>query len=374
MQAGVGFRSRSGDSGLDRLNELTLPMIATFSPGGQGTLKMAVTPTVLDGGTLGGYITNAQRFGTGVLGLSQPAGASTPMLSGPGATDQNAAGYALDVAYAVGDFSADIGTTPLGFREQSVVGALEWAPKLSDTLRLRMTAERRAVTDSVLSYAGTVDPRTGQAWGGVTRTGGHANLEASAGPADLYVGGGWHELTGNHVLSNTETEGGAGGSAKLWHTDTQDVRVGVDLVYFGYARNEDFFTLGQGGYFSPQSYYAALLPVTYKEQVSPDFSYEVGAAPGLQSYHQNSATYFPLDPALQAQLIAMQANPATAVNGVQTMFPAMGESGFAGNAHALMDYRVSPGLHLGARADFLHAGNFTEMSGLAYARYVFGAE
>ncbi len=374
VQAGVGFRSRSGDSGLDRLDELSLPLVATFAPGGTGTLKLAVTPTILGGGTLGGYVTNAQRFGTGVFGLSHPAGASAPVLSGPGPTDQNAAGNALDVAYAVGDLSADVGTTPLGFREQTVVGGLEWAPKLSETMRLRLTADRRSVTDSVLSYAGAVDPRTGQAWGGVVRSGGHANLEGSAGPADLYIGGGWHQLTGTHVVSNTETEGGAGGSVKLWHTDSQDLRVGVDLVYFAYAKNTDYFTFGQGGYFSPQAYYAALLPVIYKEQVDPDFSYEVGAAPGLQSYHQNAAPYFPIDPALQSRLVAMQADPTTAVAGVQTMFPSMGESGFAGNAHAVLDYRIAPGLHLGARADFLHAGNFTELSGLAYARYIFGMD
>ncbi len=372
VQAGTGFRSRSGDTGLDRLDELTLPMEASFAPGGQGRLKLTLTPTILNGGTLGGATGNAQRFGTGVFSLSQPAGGGAPVLTSVGPGDQGAQGFALSASYAVGSFAADIGTTPLGFREQNFVGGVEWAPQITDRTRLRLTLERRAVLDSVLSFAGTVDPRTGLAWGGVTRTGAHANLEFSAGPADLYAGGGWQALQGQNVASNTETELGAGGSAKLWQSGTQELRVGTDLVYFGYTKNLDYFTYGQGGYFSPQSYVAALLPVTYKDKVDADFSYEVGVAPGLQSYRASASPYFPTDAALQSQLVAMQANPATAVTGVLTEFPANSESGLAGNAHANFDYRLAPELHLGGQFNALHAGNFTELSGLLYARYVFG--
>jgi tetratricopeptide (TPR) repeat protein len=283
-QAGVGFRSRTGSSGLDQLDELTLPMEASFAPGGQGRLKLTVTPTILEAGTLGGSATNAQRFGTGVFGLSQPGGGGAAVYSGVGPGDQAAQGFALDVSYTRDDFSADLGTTPVGFREQNVVGGVEWAPLLTDTLRLRLTAERRPVTDSLLSFAGAIDPRTGIAWGGVTRTGGRANLEFSEGPADLYAGGGWYTLQGSNVESNTETQAGAGGSVPVWHDGGQELRVGMDLVYFGYSEDEYAFTLGQGGYFSPQSYFAALLPVTYKNKVSQDLSYEIGVAPGLQSY------------------------------------------------------------------------------------------
>ncbi len=372
VQAGVGYRSRTGSSGLDQLDELTLPMEASFSPDGQGRLTLTVTPTLLEAGTLGGSATNAQRFGTGVFALSQPPGGGAAIASGAGPGDQAAQGFALDVSYVRDDFSADLGTTPVGFREQNVVGGVEWVPQLSDTMRLRLTAERRAVTDSLLSFAGAIDPRTGIAWGGVTRTGGRANLEFSAGPADVYAGGGWYTLQGSNVESNTETQAGAGGSVPIWHDGGQELRVGMDLVYFGYGQNEYAFTLGQGGYFSPQSYFAALLPVTYRNKSSPDLSYEIGVAPGLQTYHQNAAPYFPTDPALQAQLVAMQANPATAVPGVQSAYAALGQSGPAGNAHASFDYRVSPDLHLGGSVNALHAGNFTEVNGLLFARYIFG--
>jgi len=41
--------------------------------------------------------------------------------------------------------AVDAGTTPLGFRTTNVVGGVEVAPLLTDSLRLRVTAERRAV-------------------------------------------------------------------------------------------------------------------------------------------------------------------------------------------------------------------------------------
>ena len=375
VQAGFGFRSRSGDSGLDQLTELTTPMEATFSPGGRGQLKLTVTPTLLSAGTLGGTASNQQRFGTNALALSTSSATSLTTLNGPGPGDQNAQGVALDVGYTVGSFSGDVGTTPLGFREQNVLGGVEWAPALTDHVRLRLTAERRALDDSLLSYAGVVDPRTGTKWGGVTRNHGRANLEFTAGQAQFYVGGGGQALNGTHVASNTETEFGAGGSFPVWKTPTQEVRVGLDLVYFAYQKNLRYFTLGQGGYFSPQSYAAALIPVSYKEQIDDDLSYEIGGAAGIQSYHENSSNYYPSDPQLQAQLVAQQDNPNTAASGVLTQYPGQSKAGFSGNAHASLEYRVSPSLHVGGRVGYEHSGNFDDASGVVFARYLFnGAE
>ena len=357
--------------GLDALTELTTPMEATYSPGGYGKLKLSVTPTWLSAGTLGGNPINQQRFGSNALELA--SNGTTPVFKGIAPGDQSAQGVGLDLGYTIGSLTADAGVTPLGLREQSVLGGVEYAPALTDNLRLRLTAERRAVTDSLLAYGGAVDPRSGETWGGVTRDHAKANLELTEGLANFYLGGGGETLSGAHVASNTEYEFGAGGNVPVWRDATAEIRAGLDLVYFGYAKNLRYFSLGQGGYFSPQSYMAALIPVTYKDKVSENLSYEIGGSAGFQDYRENASAYFPDDPALQAQLVAQQANPGTAVTGLLTQYPSDKASGFTGNAHAAIDYRVSTNLHLGGRFDYEHSGNFDDASGVVYAKYVFSS-
>jgi len=345
-------------------------MEATFSPGGHGQLKLSVTPVILSSGTVGGNITNQQQFGTNALGLRTNTATGITTLASGTQADQNATGLGLDVSYSIRSLTADIGTTPVGFREENIVGGVEWAPQLTDHVRLRLLGERRAVTDSILSYAGTTDTRTGQRWGGVTQDHARATLEFSAGKADFYVLGGAAEYTGAHVQTNTEFEAGAGGSYPIYRTPTQEVRVGLDLIYFGYTHNQDYFTLGQGGYFSPQSFTAAMVPVIYKETVDEDLSYEVGAAAGFASFRESAQPYYPIDSALQSQLIAQQSG-ASAVPGVLSEFPSRSQAGFSGTAHGTVDYRVSPSLHLGGKLFYEHSPAFDQTTGMVYAKYLF---
>jgi hypothetical protein len=304
MQGGFGFRDRSGTSGLSRLDEYTVPLEATFSPAGVGRITLLATPALLRAGSLGGNTYSQSQFGTGALGLRYNTSTFATSYVGASPGNQHADGVGLDLAYQLNNLKADFGTTPIGFTETNVIGGVEWAPLITDRLRLRLTAERRAVDDSVLSYAGTTDSRTGLKWGGVTRTGGHANLEFSAGKANFYVGGGGGELLGHHVANNTELEFGAGTSFPVWHDEDKEVRTGLDLIYFGYSKNLGYFTYGQGGYFSPQSFFAALFPVTFKQKVDDDLSYEIGGAAGPQTFHENSSPLYPLDPNLMAALAA----------------------------------------------------------------------
>lgn len=127
-----------------------------------------------------------------------------------------------------------------------MIGGVELSPALSDASHLRVIGERRAVTDSLLSFGGTKDPATGQIWGGVTRSRAHGQLEMSAGLGNFYAGGGYSVLDGKNVASNEELELGAGGSYPVWRSKNENVRVGLDLVYFGYKRNLRYFSLGQG--------------------------------------------------------------------------------------------------------------------------------
>ncbi len=351
------FRGRSGNEGVAQLFSLEAPLEASFSPNGYGRLKVQVTPTALFSGQISAA--NEALFGNNPLA---PAGTTFRK-----SRDQSAYGTGLDVGYSYDFVSADIGSSPIGFKESQIIGGVEFAPRITNNLTLRVLGERRSVTDSLLSYAGQRDPLTGENWGGVTRNRGHAQLEGTVGTVSYYAGAGGGVLVGDHVKSNTEVEAGAGFNLPVWTTPTQEVRTGLDLVYFAFNKNLDNFSFGSGGYFSPQQFFAALIPVNYKQQVTPDLSYSVGGSVGVQTFRAKSALVFPNDPSQQAALNQL----ATTNTGVATRFAGFNDTGVAGGAHADIDYRVTNDLHIGARAGFDRSGNFTEGTGLVYARYVF---
>ncbi len=354
LTLGPSLRVRTGTSGLDKLTELSGPVSVATSPLGFGTLSLTTTPVFLMSGNVPGDSGSQALFGTGAFGHTPPP------------SQQQASGVGLSLAYRFGWLAADVGSSPLGFQQENVLGGIELAPEIAPNLRLRVLGERRAVTDSVLSYAGTKDPATGIAWGGVTRSRGHAQLELSLGAASFYFGGGYAVLQGHNVEQNTEYEFGAGGSYPIWRNGNDEVRLGLDLVYFSYDKNLNFFTLGQGGYFSPQSYFAGLIPIRYTGKTDT-LTWSVGGSIGYQVYNQNSSPVFPNNPALQSALVTAASTNSTII----PVHPGSSSSGVVGGADGSIEYRLDPSFRLGGRASYQHAGNWSEATATVFARYIF---
>jgi len=358
LQGGVDLRSRSGTSGLGQLFDGATPLETDVSPGGFGQMRLVATPTYLSAGQLTGAGLSQAQFGSAALNISNGR------FIQPEA--QTAQGVALDASYKYRWLTADVGSSPLGFLISNVVGGIELAPELADNVRLRVVTERRAVTDSLLSFGGTRDPYSGITWGGVTTTRGHGQLEFGVGKGYAYAGGGYDSLTGRNVKSNTEIEFGAGGAYPVYKTTSDEVRVGLDLVYFGYNSNLSYFSLGQGGYFSPQSYFAALIPVSYTQTLE-DLTWSVGGAIGYQSYTQKASPVFPNNAELQGQLDAL----AAGTPGLVSFYPGKTASGITGGASGKIEYRATPSLRLGAKAQFQSTGDWNQLDATIYARYIF---
>ena len=319
-------------------------------------MTVGASPTFLNAGDVGSGAASRRSFGSGAFATKAPG-------------SQHAEGVGLTAGYRLGWFSADLGTSPVGFQQQNILGGLEAAPEIASGVRLRVTGERRSVTDSLLSYAGTTDPTTGVKWGGVTRTRGHAQLEFTRGLANFYVGGGYASVQGENVAPNHEYEAGAGGTYQGWRSGDQEVRVGLDLVYFGYDKNLRYFTLGQGGYFSPQSYFAGLIPVRYTGK-QDEWNWSVGAALGYQTYTERDSNVFPNNNALQRALATAAANDPTII----AVNPGRNASGLVGNADGKIEYSLNPSMRIGARASYQHAGDWSEAQGSVYAKYIFNGD
>ncbi|WP_043337475.1 cellulose biosynthesis protein BcsC [Belnapia moabensis] len=364
LQGAVAYRTRSGTSGRDRLEEVSAPLEASIAPGGR--ITATVTPVSIATGKLNAdNIEGLRAYGSNALapGLQGTTPSASPAdRQRLTARDTTATGVGLGLGYARESFRADVGTSPIGFREQNFLGGVEFAPALSPTLKLRLTAERRSVTDSLLSWSGVRDPASGQVWGGVVRTGGRAQLEYGTGPVGLYAGAGYSSFTGRNTASNNRFEAGAGASYQVWRRPGDELTAGLDLVYFAYDNNQRLFTYGNGGYFSPQSYFAANIPVDWRGR-DGDLSWRLGGTIGYQSYREDAARYFPTDTGAQAQL---ESDPTARASQA-----ARSASVIIGGVRGDIDYAVTPNLRIGALLRYDRTANWNEARGMFFARYRF---
>ncbi len=352
ISGGVTVRVRSGTPGLDQLTDVSAPLEASVVPDGiGGRIAASVTPVLLDNGTLSGT-ENILRFGSN---------AGTGKMAVP--TQNTATGVGLGLSYRLGSvLSADVGASPLGFPVSTVVGGIEIAPQLSDDVTLRLRGERRMITDSLLSYAGERDPVSGTTWGGVTRNGGHGQLELGLGAGGYaYAGAGYNVVTGQHVAQNNEVEAGAGFGYPVYKQGDSTLLSGLDLIYFSYANNQRGFTVGQGGYFSPQNFAAINVPLDYRSTWGA-LQYHLRGILGYDTFREDGSPLFPLDPLLQAEAdAAAAANPNIPSHNI-----AQNKSGVVGGIRVDLRYPLTDVLAVAAGLAFDQAPQWEQ--GSVYVR------
>ncbi|HAI24616.1 MAG TPA: hypothetical protein DCM35_08845 [Alcanivorax sp.] len=274
---------------------------------------------------------------------------------GAAAGNQTEAGMGVGFGYQGRAFAADIGSTPFGFEITNLVGGLSWAPKLGRNGRFILAGERRAVTDSLLSYAGVEDPGTGDRWGGVTRTGGRLGLTFDNGPLGLYGDLGFYHYDGHNVADNQSVEASLGGYLRPIREDGRELKTGVNVRYMSFDENLSKFTYGHGGYFSPQDYVSLSFPIEYSEDYRR-WTWSATFAPGFQSYSSDAAAFFPT---LAEEQFWMEILASSGVID-SAYYAAESESGFGVNLGAGLDYRLSPGLKLGTRLGYDTFGDYSE--------------
>jgi len=247
VQGGLQLRSRDGDAGLDQMLEVQTPLSYNFAPGEFGSFSFTATPTYISAGTINNDEAQLRRFGRNAL-------SNTGAVASPG--DINDSGIALSAGFNAGWVQADLGVTPLGFLFTNPVGGITFRPKLSEAVTLRFTIEQRAVTDSVLSYAGVTDTRNGVTFGGVVKRGGSLGIEVDTGDFGAYANAGFYQFEGQRVEDNRSIEGNMGAYIRIIERPDEELKIGGNVSFFGYEENLRHFTLGHGGYFSPQSYFS----------------------------------------------------------------------------------------------------------------------
>nr|WP_246025060.1 cellulose synthase subunit BcsC-related outer membrane protein [Paraburkholderia dinghuensis] len=362
VSGGVVFRNRAGEDGLSKLTDIEAPIEGRIKAG-NGHLVVNATPVTLDAGTANTDLPTLARFGSGL--------SNSPKGSNFGS--QTASGVGLSIGYETPSIKASIGTTPIGFRYQNVVGGLEYDGGVNDKVSYSLAVTRRAVTDSLLSYAGTRDEGAGLEWGGVTKTGGRAALGWDDGTSGLYVNGQFQYYEGHHVESNYEGKGGGGAYTHLYKDADQTLIAGMNVTWMSFSKNQSYFTYGQGGYFSPQQFVILNFPIEYAGRYGL-FTYDVKGSIGVQHYREDAVPYFPLDPGRQATAAANMNSVTTSTLDANAVYPGLSKTGFAYSLLASGEYQLAPQLAVGAMASLGNAYQYREWLAAVYVRYSFSPQ
>jgi len=367
--AGVSLRSRNGESGLGALDEVQAPMILSGAIGDATRLSLNVTPVSLNAGEMSGEAAN--RFGSGALEhaekLAEAAASTSTTTSSTNAASQGsqqANGVAASLSMSGDSYKLDIGSTPTGGEFTRLVGGVEWNPKLTQNSSLNLKAERRAVTDSLLSYVGVKDKSTGESWGGITRNGVSAQFAWDNELIGLYSKLGFDTYVGTNVPTNHAVSAQAGSYLRPWKTADSELKVGVNVNYMNFDRNLSYYTLGQGGYFSPQDFMAVSLPVTLTRHLN-DWDLTLNGAVGYQSYKQSKSDYFPGHSSLQSQLNSYASDD----DDVDAVYKATSKNGIGYTLGVNARYHLSDNLALGANLGYDTFGSYNEGKALFYFKY-----
>lgn len=264
---GASVNSRSGSAGFDQLTRIESTVETSAVIGQSLRLTGIARPVLLQGG----QASSTPLYAWGTSGTA-PAG------------NQYASGVGGEVQVASAHVQASLGYSPASFAVQNTLGSLNIAPTRSFSFHF----SRQPVKDTLLSYAGATDSKTGQVWGGVVATGGGVEVGHGDVKSGFYALFDYSSLTGRNVTSNTRVSGSMGGYWKGYQNDYGALTVGLNMTGLHYDKNLQYFTFGQGGYFSPDIYMLINAPVTWESKPMQNFTYKVTGSIGTQSYQQGA--------------------------------------------------------------------------------------
>jgi cellulose synthase operon protein C len=260
------------------------------------------------------------------------------------------------------NFAARIGQTPYGLLVKNIIGGISWRPTGGP---FTFVFARDGSKETQLAYSGLRDPGSatatfdGNIWGGVVINAGDLKVVHGGALSGFYAGVGGQYITGQHVQTNTRFHGNAGAYWRILSLPGLGTLVlGADFFGMHYAHNLRYFTYGQGGYFSPEAYFLAAMPLTWTGQYGPNLHYNVRGSIGAQSFQEDSEPYFPLDPNLQAQF----GNP---------LYPVNSRVGANYDLRAEISHRVQVHWWVGGFLDFNNTRDYESQSGGFFVRYLF---
>lgn len=361
------FRTRSGEPGIDRLFDLEVPFEASAVMGKAARFTVVPRAVFLNSGT----IDSTRYTGTNVpyLGTLPANAINTP-------SPQYASGVGGEIQMVTQNVGIAVGYTPYEFLVNNITARFRYRPFSGP---LTLFGEREAVKDTQLSYAGLRDPGSvalsysGNIWGGVISTGGGIRLDHGNERSGLYASADGAVLTGYHVLQNQRIEGTMGAYFRVKQFPRYgSLNVGASLYAEHYDHNERALTYGNGGYFSPEAYFLGSIPITFNGYYKTTWHYVVQAAVGVQTFQEDTAQFFPLDPGVQTQAYSGCTLVQIANHTCPTAeLPVNNSTGANFNVNAEATYRIADHWYMGAAFVANNTNNYNQVQPTVFLRYLF---
>jgi Flp pilus assembly protein TadD len=317
---------------------------------------------------------HTEDFGTCQLDLIQADGTS---FRAPGCNTHLHQRMNSGVGLAVGwrnlddTFNVDIGHSPSGYEVGNWLGGVSVAGDLG-ILGWSATASRRPMTNSLLSQAGAEDPRTGIRWGGVTANGATFSLGYDRGGRNgVWSNWSWHRLLGENVAANDRARAMVGWYHKLIMRTDMRLDAGVTAMYWRYQHDLGGYSLGQGGYYSPQRYTSLSLPVSFAWR-NDDWSVRMDGSVSWSRSRSDRYSRYPQAGLMDQVLagLAQQYGPVTLDES--TLYTGNSTSNGSGyRLYAAVERRLSDHLVLGAAGTLQRSEDFAPNTFQLYLRYTF---
>ncbi|HDF8569318.1 TPA: cellulose biosynthesis protein BcsC [Enterobacter hormaechei subsp. hoffmannii] len=365
-----GVRSDAGD--LYRQQDLNVTLQHDYwgssGTGGYSDLKAHTTMLQVDAPLSDGRMffrsdlvnMNAGSFDTN-NGTYDPTWGTCAETPCHGSTNQSANGASVAVGWQNNTWAWDIGTTPMGFDVVDVVGSLSYSNDLGP-IGYTLNAHRRPISSSVLAFAGQKDPNTDTTWGGVRATGGGVSMSYDKGEANgIWSSLSADSLTGKNVEDNWRVRWMTGYYYKLINQNNERLTVGVSNMLWHYDKDLSGYSLGQGGYYSPQKYVSFALPVNWRKRTE-NWSWELGGSVSWSHSKTKDVMRYPLQ-----GLIPDNEPGRYTDKGV--MGTGSSSSGTGYTARAIVERRVTSNWFVGLGVDIQEAKDYTPSHALLYVRY-----
>jgi cellulose synthase operon protein C len=355
---------RSGAIGFSRLIALEAPFEISLPMGYHARFSLVPKPVFLDSGQADGNAVRTVQIATTNgprrVTIPDPMGTLTTTDANPPA-QQNAMGVGGDFQLAFPQFAIAAGYTPHGFLVSTFTGRMMWKPGNGP---VTITASRDSVKDSQLSYAGLRDPAfasNGPKWGGVVANQGALQFSHGDAQSGFYLAVGGQYLTGYNVRQNSRVDGAGGAYWRAFAApEYGTLSIGANLFAMHYGNNQNAFTYGMGGYFSPQIYFLANMPFTWAGHYLTHWHYNVTGEVGVKAFQENATPLWPLYS--QRALQAAGGNP---------MLPDSTNVGGNYDLRSQAAYQITPHLFAGGYLQANNTRDYNYASVGFYIRYIF---
>jgi hypothetical protein len=256
------------------------------------------------------------------------------------------------------------GYTPFNFLVSTFTARFQWKPANGP---VTFSLVRDSEKDSQLSYAGLRDPAgntlstLGQIWGGVVYNQGQVQVAHGDAESGFYFSASGQYLTGYNVEKNDRVDGTGGAYWRVFASpELGNLTVGANFFAMHYANNQNAFTHGMGGYFSPQAYFLGNVPFSWAGHYETHWHYNIVGALGVQAFQEESTPLFPL--AGDKPLETSQNNP---------MLPAVTSVSANYDLRSQVAYQIGPHWFAGAYLAANNTRNYTFTSVGFFVRFMF---